>query len=77
MLKTAEMWRLESEHPGVPIKEIVAQALEKGGSLRGAAKILGVKHTTVHKWARALGIRVEESRRVAIVAEGQRNGSRS
>ena len=59
---TVKMRYIELLHGGRPIREIVVDAYNRTGGIRGAARELGVTPSTLHSWLKKLDIR---TRRIA------------
>lgn len=59
MSKTTDMVLLEIRDPdGRDITAIIREAYERAGSMRGAARLMGVDNSTLCRWIARLGLEV-------------------
>lgn len=55
--KTKAMLDLEARHGGAPVERILADAINRTGSVGRAAAELGLPHSTVRMWCWRFGLR--------------------
>lgn len=59
---TDRMRELEARFGGVPIREILIAKLRQHGSIRGAARELGMSHENMRIWMARFDIRIVKSK---------------